>query len=308
MFPEGSPDGGQRVRQAGGSGMARVVLSKWTGQRQAASIETAAWRDHAKPMPVVWRVALVSLVAIVLLMGANLYAVLELRAVNTLSVELVSQRYPAIESAKWLLTNLYAQLASEKKYLVVRDPWYLIKFRDDAEEFTQTLTVLQDQEFSPEGRALLGATEQLYAEYRVLFRTHINQRTGISSNGTAPYEENRDAVVAQIAQRLQAYIGLHETQVSHGVHDVRLRSAQAYSLTQFTIIAMLLASGTAGIAGFKIWGLLRRGQNPDAQTRVGSVESAADGEVPVAIREANTASTVLTPRTWRPLRQVAPPI
>lgn len=289
--------------------MANMVLSKGIEQRQEVSIGTvgtAAWKLPERPIPVNWRVALGSLVVIVLLMGANLYAVLKLREVTTLSVELVSQRYPAIESAKWLLTNLYTQLTSEKKYLVVRDPWYLMEFRDEAEEFTQTLTVLQEQEPSPEGRALLVETGQLYAEYRALFRTHINQRAGLSPKGSAQYGMKRDAVVELIAQRLQAYIGLHETQVSHGVLDVRSRSAQAYTLTQLTIAAILLASGTAGIAGFRIWCLLRRRQDPSAQAGFGNVETAAVGETPAPLRKVNNMSTVLTPRTWRQMRQVAP--
>jgi CHASE3 domain sensor protein len=288
--------------------MASVVLPKGAEQRQEAFIGTAAWKLSENPIPIDWRMALGSLVAIVLLMGANLYAIVKLREVSTLSIELVSQRYPAIESAKWLLTNLYTQLTSEKKYLVVRDPWYLMEFRDEAEEFTQTLTVLQDQESSPEGRALLGEAERLYAEYRTLFRTHINQQAGLALKGAAQYGMKRDAVVALIAQRFQAYIGLHETQVSLGVQNVRSRSAQVNTLTQFTITAILLASGAAGVAGFRLWRLLRRRQDPATQAGFGKVEPTADGEAPVTLREVNNRSTVLTNRTWLQLRQAAPQI
>lgn len=284
--------------------MAKVVFPGETGARHETCDGAVSWKFQM-PIPIGWRVALGSFVVIVLLMGINLYAVLQLREVTTLSIELVSQRYPAIESAKWLLTNLYAQLASERKYLAVRDPWFLMEFRDEAEEFTQTLTVLQDHESSPEGRALLGEAEQLYAEYRAHFRTSLNQRGGLAPKETAHYEKKRDAVVTRVAQRLQAYVGLQERRVSRGVHDVSSRSAQAHTLTQLTITAILLALGAAGIAGFS---LLRRRQDPVAQAGHGSVETAADGAAPATLREANTMSTVLIPRTWRQLRQAAPQI
>lgn len=281
--------------------MTSVVHSKWAGQQQEASVGTDSWRDPAKPILGLWRVALGALLAIVLLIGVNLYAVLQLHEVTTLSVELVSQRYPAIESAKWLITNLYTQLANEKKYLVVHDPWFLMEFRDQAEEFTQTLTVLQYQESSVEGRAILGETEQLYADYRALFRAYINQQR-LAPRDTAHYEKNRDAVVARIAQQLQTYVGLHETRVSHGVPDVRLRSSQALILSQFTIMAILLASGAIGFAGFQIWRLLHRRQAPAIQACLGSVNTPADGET-LSRPQADSMPAALAPRSWRPIRQ-----
>ena len=46
--------------------------------------------------------------------GVNLYALFQLRQLTALSANMATRHYPAIESAKRLLTVLYAQLNSEK--------------------------------------------------------------------------------------------------------------------------------------------------------------------------------------------------
>src|SRR6184192_334194 len=53
---------------------------------------------------------------------------------TALSANMATRHYPAIESAKRLLTVLYAQLNSEKKYLAVRDATFLQHFRSDGVE------------------------------------------------------------------------------------------------------------------------------------------------------------------------------
>ena len=56
-----------------------------------------------------WRLALGSLAIIVVMAGVNLYALIQLRQLAAVSTELVSYRYPAIETAKRLLaTNPHA--------------------------------------------------------------------------------------------------------------------------------------------------------------------------------------------------------
>ena len=66
-------------------------------------------------LSVFWRIILTSLVIIVVMAGVNLYALFQLRQLTALSANMVTLHYPAIESAKHLLTVLYAQLNSEKK-------------------------------------------------------------------------------------------------------------------------------------------------------------------------------------------------
>ncbi|MGH7227791.1 MAG: CHASE3 domain-containing protein, partial [Nitrospiraceae bacterium] len=75
-------------------------------------------------LSIFWRLALGSLAIIVVMAGVNLYALIQLRQLSAVSTELVSYRYPAIETAKRLLNGLYTQLQSEKKYLAVRDPTF----------------------------------------------------------------------------------------------------------------------------------------------------------------------------------------
>src|SRR5678815_4466084 len=79
-------------------------------------------------LSIFWRIVLTSLVIIVVMAGVNLYALFQLRQLTALSTNMATHHYPAIESAKHLLSILYAQLNSEKKYLAVRDATFLQHF------------------------------------------------------------------------------------------------------------------------------------------------------------------------------------
>ena len=79
-------------------------------------------------LSIFWRIVLTSLVIIVVMAGVNLYALFQLRQLTALSANMSTHHYPAIESAKRLLTVLYAQLNSEKKYLALRDAAFLQHF------------------------------------------------------------------------------------------------------------------------------------------------------------------------------------
>ncbi len=90
-------------------------------------------------LSIFWRIVLTSLVIIVVMAGVNLYALFQLRQLTALSANMTTHHYPAIESAKRLLTALYAQLNSEKKYLAVRDATFLQHFDEEVDEFHRGL-------------------------------------------------------------------------------------------------------------------------------------------------------------------------
>ena len=94
-------------------------------------------------LSIFWRIVLTSLVIIVVMAGVNLYALFQLRQLTALSANMATHHYPAIESAKRLLTVLYAQLNSEKKYLAVRDATFLQHFDEEVEEFHRGLQTLE---------------------------------------------------------------------------------------------------------------------------------------------------------------------
>jgi two-component system sensor histidine kinase GlrK len=237
--------------------MGKLALLKGNGQWRDAG-DVVPQREPKQLPPVVWHTAAGAFVAIALMTGVSLYALSHLRQTTTLSLELVSYRYPAIETAKWLLTSLYAQLTSEKKYLAVQHPNFLMEFEDEAEDFRQTLATLQNQEHSPEGRKLLDETARLYVEYHRLFRTHVD-RGARPVRPTADYEARRDAVVERMTHRLQSYVGVHETWISSRIGEVREGAARAQHLTrQLTVVALLLTLAAVGAVGFGMLRMRRR--------------------------------------------------
>ncbi|NJN70948.1 MAG: hypothetical protein HC801_12205 [Nitrospira sp.] len=65
-------------------------------------------------LSIFWRLVLTALVIITVMGGVNLYALFQLRQLASMSTQMASYHYPAVESAKRLLSSLFAQLNSEK--------------------------------------------------------------------------------------------------------------------------------------------------------------------------------------------------
>src|SRR6058998_1834251 len=235
-----------------------------------------------RKLSIFWRLALSSLAIIIVVAGVNFYALSQLRQLTTLSTQLVSYHYPSIDTAKRLLAKLFAQLRSEKKYLVVRDKAFAQDFNEEADEFRQILTTLQQQESMPQGQKLLKEVDRLHQEYLDLFRG----AAGRKARSTAGYETRRDGLIARITDALDAYVTLHETRANALVIDSRARSARAEVITQHLIIAVvLLGMGLAGLATYSILYPLRRVQEYIRQIVQGKFGASVEVAAPSDLRE-----------------------
>ncbi len=97
-------------------------------------------------LSIFWRLALGYLTILALVIGVNLYILNQFRALTELGAQLATHHFPAVETAKQLITSLYAQLKSDKQYLVLRDTTLLKDFLQEAENFRKTLMALEEQE------------------------------------------------------------------------------------------------------------------------------------------------------------------
>src|SRR5256884_3494502 len=193
------------------------AVAKTTGaaaNAPALSFAERSERALAK-LSIFWRLALSSLAIIIVVAGVNFYALSQLRQLTSLSTELVSYHYPSIDTAKRLLAKLFAQLRSEKKYLVVRDKAFAQDFNEEADEFRQILTTLQQQESMPQGQKLLKEVDRLHQEYLDLFRG----AAGRKARSTAGHETRRDGLIARITDALDAYGTPHQNQAEAPVID-----------------------------------------------------------------------------------------
>ena len=237
-------------------------------------------------LSIFWRLALGSLAVIAVVAGVNLYALGQLRQLTSLSTQLVSYHYPAIETAKRLTRILYAQLRSEKKYLAVRDTVFLKDFDEEADEFRRTLAGLLGQETSTDSQKPLQDLKRLHQEYFVLFRGVADQGTSLGPQPVAGYEDRRDALFDQMTDTLDAYVDLHETRVSALVADSRSRSARAEAITrQLVIVAVLLGLGLAGLASYSILYPLSKVQTYIRQIGQGKFGASVDVVAPSDLRE-----------------------
>ena len=232
------------------------------------------------------RLAFGSLAMVIVMGGVNLYALLQLRELTALSTQLVSYHYPAIEGAKRLLSNLYAQLRSEKKFLAVRDSEFVTYFKEETEEFRRSLLRLKDAETSAEGLELLQGIEHLQQQYRSTFLRNVTEFRRLPSEAPLGYETQRDALIEQITTSLQAFIRFHEAKVSVGVSDSRASSARAEAVTQQLIfLALVVGLGFAGVVSYSILRPLRRLQTHIQKIGQGKFGTKVEVEAPSDLAE-----------------------
>lgn len=237
-------------------------------------------------LSIFWRIVLTSLVIIVVMAGVNLYALFQLRQLTALSANMATHHYPAIESAKRLLTVLYAQLNSEKKYLAVRDATFLVHFDEEVDEFHRGLQILETQELTPQGIQLLEDTKHLQQERLALFHTELEK--GVLSPPIQPvdYEGRRDALMDRISATLQQFIDLHETGISVGVSRSRESSAQAEAVTeQLVLLALVFGIALAGIASYTVLRPLRQLQSHIKRIGRGNFRTSLNIRAPSELRD-----------------------
>jgi two-component system sensor histidine kinase GlrK len=244
--------------------------------------------ERASPvrLSIFWRIVLTSLVIIVVMAGVNLYALFQLRQLTALSANMATRHYPAIESAKHLLTILYAQLNSEKKYLAVRDATFLQHFDEEVEEFHRGLQTLETQELVPQGVQLLQDIRHLQQERLTVLHTELEKEVPSPGSRSVVYEARRDALMDRISASLQQFIDLHETGISVGVSRSRESSAQAEAVTeQLVLLALIFGIALAGFASYTILRPLRQLQNHIKQIGQGDFRTSLNIRAPSELRD-----------------------
>ncbi len=218
--------------------------------------------------------------------GVNLYALFQLRQLTALSANMVTLHYPAIESAKHLLTVLYAQLNSEKKYLVVRDATFLRHFDEEVEEFHRSLQTLEAQELTSKGNQLLKDIKRMQQERLTMLHEKLENKGSTSALPPGSYESRRDILMDHISATLQQFIEMHETGISVGVSRSRESSAQAEAVTeQLVLLALVFGITLAGFASYTILRPLRQLQSHIKQIGQGNFRTSLNIRAPSELRD-----------------------
>ena len=218
--------------------------------------------------------------------GVNLYALFQLRQLTAMSANMVTLHYPAIESAKHLLTVLYAQLNSEKKYMVVRDETFLRHFDEEVEEFHRGLQTLETQELTPKGSQLLKDIKHMQQERLTILHGKLERKASSPAPLSGNYEGRRDALMERISATLQEFISLHESGISVGVSRSRESSAQAEAVTeQLVLLALVFGITLAGFASYTILRPLRQLQSHIKQIGQGNFRTPLNIRAPSELRD-----------------------
>lgn len=237
-------------------------------------------------LSIFWRLTIGFVAIIALVTAVNLFALHQIRQITELSTQLVSRHYPAIESAKWMIDSLYAQVRNEKKYLAVRDHGFLEHFDDDAKKFRETLAALLIQDMPPEVHKILKEVEALHDDYRILFHSEARLQPVRTLKMSKEYDARRDEIVNRITGLLESFIMRHESTVETVVNDARRRSEQAGIITkQLGILALFLGLLLAGLATYSILAPLRRLQEHIRQIGQGNFKTSVDVPAPSDLQD-----------------------
>ena len=237
-------------------------------------------------LSIFWRVTIGFLAIILVVTAVNLFALHQIKQITDSSTELVGKHYPSIESAKWLIANLYSQERSERKYFAVRDEAFLRSYDEEAKEFRRTLTSLQDQQTSAEALNLLKEAEGFHDEYRILFHSEIRLQADQARKPMGDYPTRRNSFVDRAVESLQTFVDFHQAAVSMLITDSRRRAEQSEAVTkQLVVVALLLGVGLATLATYSILVPLRRLQEHIRQIGSGNFRTPVEVSVPSDLRD-----------------------
>ncbi len=237
-------------------------------------------------LSIFWRLVLTALVIITAMAGVNLYALFQLRQLASMSSEMASYHYPAVESAKRLLGSLFAQLNSEKKFIATKDRTFLTNLKEELDEFQRNLNLLRSQERSLQGLTLLRDTDELLAKRVAIFQEEFQGAEEGALRSDTDYESRRDAMADQMSTFIQRYIDLHEARMSVQVSESRASAAQAEAVTeQLVLVALVFGLGLAGVASYTILLPLRQLQGHIRKIGQGSFGAALQIKAPAELRE-----------------------
>lgn len=224
----------------------------------------------------------IGFLAIILIMASvSLFALYQIRQIIDQSTSLVAHHYPAIDTAKWLLANIYAQERSDREYLAVGDHVFLKKFNEETEEFRRTIASLKDQDGSEASRQFLIEAASLQEQYALLFHRHVKSKASRPYQKPADYESRRKALIGEISSALQSALNIHEALVAEALKDSLQRSQQANRLTTYLgVAAVILGIGFAGVATYTILAPLRRLQEHIRKIGQGEFKNAINVPVP----------------------------
>ncbi|MGD9849627.1 MAG: sensor histidine kinase [Nitrospirales bacterium] len=210
-------------------------------------------------LSIFWRLTLGYLTILALVIGVNLYILNQFRALTDLGAELATHHFPAVETAKRLITSLYSQLKSDKQYLVLRDTTLLKEFLQEAENFRKTLQALEEQEKGGEPLETLKRTRAFHEDFHTLFLSVGVEQADRSPEAIASYEAKRDALIEKMTKAINSYISGQEASVGDVLRNSHLKSVKIQEITQqLLLMALILGLGLAGIASYSILRPLRR--------------------------------------------------
>lgn len=229
----------------------------------------------------------IGFLAIILVMtSVSLFALYQIRQIIDQSTSLVAHHYPAIDTAKWLLANIYAQERSDREYLAVGDHVFLKKFHEEADEFRRTVASLKDQDESQNSRQFLVKAEAVHEKYTALFHRYAAVKPSTPRQKLSEYESRRKAFIGEISAALQSSLEIHETLVTAALKDSLQRSQQAERLTTYLgMAAVILGIGFAGVATYTILAPLRRLQEHIRKIGQGEFRNTINVPVPSDLRD-----------------------
>lgn len=170
-------------------------------------------------LTIFWRVILAQLTLIALILGMSLYALFQLHQLAGLSTDILDTDSKSIEAEKHLLKIFLSQRRIAEKYLVTPDKGLYSHFVEGSSTFTSVLEKIAALVHTPEERALLDQTRELYTRYA----------TALSSASTprSSWDQEKSELSEKITTRINELIRLREDMSAHKTVAARDQAVSA---------------------------------------------------------------------------------
>lgn len=185
-------------------------------------------------LTIFWRVFFAQLMLIALILIVSLYAISQLHRFASLSTDILATDSASIEVEKRLLKVFLGQMRSAEKYFLLRDKELYSHFTAGSSDFTSTLEKVATLVDTPQERALLEQTRELYSRYA----------TGLSTAFTPKSAWNQAKIELSdgITGRVNELIRFREETIARKTVAARDQAVLAASIVGWLSLGGILAA------------------------------------------------------------------
>jgi two-component system sensor histidine kinase GlrK len=168
---------------------------------------------------------------LVLVVFLGVYVTLKLNQLNGLARQIASVHATSLALTEHVLDKLFSQVGFEKKYLISKDPDFLMKFWDMQKQITEDFRKLGAVSGPEENKNLVSETESEYGNYLLRFKNELNVMKKDPDYPRRNFQEQKDTYINEINRRLKEIIQIIRLQRDQKINESSRISSRVLRVT-----------------------------------------------------------------------------